>query len=188
MCADWCFYLSADKSQPIDNVITVSCVADPLKPSAADQICYKFTSKYTIPSDFGVYAVETGGTALILYRWPRLNPWPVLRVGDNVTVHDCSAWRKGYRLILYGLRMPPSNVSWLIRQTSTTSGYYQSIIWDWRPMTMSCWRVARRMPSTYGQPTTLTVTPIVCGWKPMIMAMVPDLTSVPNCNWNKADL
>ena len=80
----------ADKSMTIDTLVTTSCVSKPeLSPTAADNLCFKFKSKYTVPSDFAVYAKQTGGTALDTVSLTKANPIGEFCVsGDNVTASD----------------------------------------------------------------------------------------------------
>jgi gliding motility-associated-like protein len=171
----------ADKSQPIDTLVTVSCVADPLKPSAADQICYKFTSKYTIPSDFKVFAAETGGTALDSVSLTKAKPTGSFCVsGDNVTVHDRSALTQKDTIYSIWIEDATKQRGALIdKATSTTSGYYQSYYMGLTAYDDVLLESCKMYASTYGQPTTLTVTPVVYGMTQTSNGgLAPDLTSV----------
>jgi alpha-tubulin suppressor-like RCC1 family protein len=53
-----------DMNMTVDVLPVTSCVADPVNPGASDNVCFKFTSKYTdIDSKFELYTSETGGGA-----------------------------------------------------------------------------------------------------------------------------
>lgn len=74
------------KDMPVDTLQTLSCVADPLNPMAADQVCFGFESKYEMDSEFLVFASEEGGSALDTIKCTSANPAASFCVaGNNVT-------------------------------------------------------------------------------------------------------
>lgn len=74
------------KDMPVDTLQPLSCVASPMSPVAADQVCFGFKSKYAKDSEFLVFASEEGGTALDTIRCSADSPAASFCVtGNNVT-------------------------------------------------------------------------------------------------------
>lgn len=81
----------ADKVMPIDTFIITSCVANPLSPAAGDDMNFKVTSKYTIESDFNVYATENSTTILEAINFPVGSSTQSFSIkGNNIAASEVS--------------------------------------------------------------------------------------------------
>lgn len=168
-----------DKSMTIDTLITTSCVKkDAENPTATDEICFKFKSKYSIPSEFAVYSKSTGGVALDTISLTKASPIGEFCVtGDKVTFNDNAPIDTTYSIWLEDITKEKGSM--LESAKPGTETYYQDYYLHLAAYEDVLLESLEMSFSSYGS-VSATATPIIYGSaiSESNGTLIPDLNKV----------